>query len=465
MNKDLVAIFEYLEREKGIKREIVAKAIEEALLAAARKSLHGAANVTVSADSKTGAIEVFCEKEIVQVVEDPITDISLEHAREIDPDCQLGQFIDVEVTPAGFGRIAAQTARQVVAQKLRSAERDVIYEEYRHRINEIVSGSVKRFVRGANLIVDLGKVEAILPARNYPKTERYQVGDRVQALLQGVQDLENGGAEVVLSRTDPEFVRQLFAQEVPEIGDGIVTLEKIVRDPGYRTKIVVRSSDMRVDPVGTCVGVRGARVKTIVRELNNEKVDIIPWSEDPVELLQNALDPIEIRKISINEEDKVISIVVDDDNYAIVLGRRGMNARLNGMLIGYELEIQKMSDYKQLVAVERRELAASTDPALDLPLHLEGISSLLIENLIDAGYDTPRKVLQAGPENLCSVPGVSLESADRILEAIKDKFSSRSGDSEGSAAQSVQGQQEAGAEEGGGQAYEWNEAEETPKQE
>lgn len=435
MNKDLIAIFEYLEREKGIKREIVANAVEEALQAAARKSLHGAANVSVRVDARSGEIEVYCEKEIVQEVEDTVTEISLEHAREIDPDCQLGQFIDVEVKPKGFGRIAAQTARQVVSQKLRSAERDVIYEEYRHRINEIVSGSVKRFVRGANLVIDLGKVEAILPARNYPKVERYQVGDRVTALLQGVQDLENGGAEVVLSRNDPEFVRQLFAQEVPEIGEGTVTLEKIIRDPGYRTKIVVRSSDSRVDPVGTCVGVRGARVKTIVRELNNEKVDIIPWTDDPIDLLQNALDPIEIRKISVNEEDKVISIVVDDENYAIVLGRRGMNARLNGQLIGYELEIQKMSDYKQLVAVERRELAASTDPALDKPLQITGISSLLIENLIDAGYATPRKVLQAGPEDLCTVPGVSLESADRILEQLKEKFAHRIGEQSGALAQ------------------------------
>lgn len=425
MNKDLVAIFEYMEREKGIKREIVAAAIEESLRAAARKSFHGAANVTVHINPKSGDIEVYCEKEIVDEVEDPATEILLDTAKEIDPDSQLGQFIDVEVTPENFGRIAAQTARQVIAQKLRGAERDVIYEEYRHRVNEIVSGTVKRFARGSNLVVDLGKVEALLPTRHYPKTEKYQVGDRVQALLLAVQDLDNGGAEVILSRSDPEFVKQLFTQEVPEINDGTVIIERIVREPGYRTKVVVRSTDPRVDPVGTCVGVRGNRVKSVVRELNNEKVDIIPFANDAVELLQNALEPVEIRKISLNDEDRVISIVVDDDNYATVIGKRGMNARLNGALIGYDLEAQKMSDYQQVMTITRGELAESTDPALDERLKLGGIGNLLLENLVDAGYDTPRKVLLAGAAGVASVPGISLDMADRILDDISKKYTSK----------------------------------------
>lgn len=420
MNKDLIAIFEYMEREKGIKREVVAEAIEESLRAAARKSFHGEANISVRISPKSGDIEVYCEKEIVDEVDDPHMEISLEAARELDPDCSVGEFIDVEVTPKNFGRIAAQTARQVIGQKLRGAERDVIYEEYRHRINEIVSGTVKRFVRGANMVIDLGKVEAMLPAREYPKLEKYRVGERVQALLLKVQDLENGGAEVVLSRSSPEFVRQLFIQEVPEINDGVVVIEQIVRDAGYRTKLVVRSTDGRVDPVGTCVGVRGSRVKAVVRELNNEKIDIIPYSDDPIELLQNALDPIEIRKISLNEEERVISIVVDDDSFATVLGRRGMNARLNSSLVGYELEIQKMGDYRRLMTIERSELAQSGQEWLQEPLKkIEGVSSLIVENLIDAGYTTPQKVLLASPEELTEVPGVGAELADKILEQIK----------------------------------------------
>jgi transcription termination/antitermination protein NusA len=325
MNKDLVAIFEYLEREKGIKREVIITAIEESLRAAARKSIKGLINVSVHINPKTGNIEVIAQKEVVDKVTIPDEEISLEDAKQINPYCEIGQWIDIPATPQDFGRIAAQTARQIIAQKLRSAERDVIYEEYRHRLHEIVSGTVKRVIRGATLVVDLGKVEAILPDRFYPRTEKYNVGERVQALLFEVRDTESGGAEVILSRSHPEFVTQLFKQEVPELNDGTVIIEKIVRDAGYRTKLAVRSLDSKVDPVGACVGMRGNRVKNIIRELNNEKIDIIPYSDDPVQLLQNALSPTEIKKISISEDGSRISIVVDDEAYPTVLGKRGMN--------------------------------------------------------------------------------------------------------------------------------------------
>lgn len=420
MNKDLIAIFEYLEREKGIKRNLVISAIEESLVAAARKSIEGASNVTVTINPKTGNIDVFCEKEIVEDVEVPSQEISLEAAREIDPDCEIGQFIDVVATPKDFGRIAAQKARQIITQKLRGAERDVIYEEYRHRINELISGSIKRFVRGANLIVDLGKVEAIMPMREYPKTEKYQVGEKVLALLLEVKDTENGGAEVVLSRSNPEFVRQLLIQEVPEVSDGTIIIDKIVRDPGYRTKLTVRSNDPKVDPVGACVGMRGNRVKNIVRELHNEKIDIIPFSNDPIELLQNALSPIEIRKINLNEEDQIISIVVDDDDFAAVIGKKGMNARLNSRLIGYDLEVQRMTDYNRTMEIQRHELASTDDPSLDLPLEsIEGVNKLIFDHLVAEGYTTLRHLLQASPEQLAAIPGISREMADKILEKIR----------------------------------------------
>ncbi len=420
MNKDLIAIFEYLEREKGIKRDIVIGAIEESLRAAARKSIAGASNVTVSIHPKTGNIDVFCEKEIVDDVEVPAQEISLEDARVIDPECEIGQFIDVIATPKEFGRIAAQKARQIITQKLRGAERDVIYEEYRHRINELISGTIKRFVRGANLIVDLGKVEAIMPMKYYPKTEKYHIGEKVLALLCEVNDTENGGAEVVLSRSHPEFVKQLMIQEVPEINDGTVIVDKIVREAGYRTKLTVRSTDPKVDPVGACVGMRGNRVKNVVRELHNEKIDIIPFSQDPVELLQNALSPIEIRKINVNDDDGVISIVVDDDDFAAVIGKKGMNARLNSQLIGYELEVQKMTDYNRTMALQRNELAAMDDPTLDEPMtSIEGVNNLIFEHLVAEGYNTPRRLLMTSPEQLAAIPGISLDMAGRILEQIR----------------------------------------------
>lgn len=420
MNKDLIAIFEYLEREKGIKREIVINAIEESLRAAARKSITGASNVTVKIHPKTANIDVFCEKEIVDDVEVAAQEISLIDAREIDPDCQLGQFIDVVVTPKDFGRIAAQKARQIITQKLRGAERDVIYEEYRHRINELISGTVKRFVRGSNLIVDLGKVEAIMPTKQYPKTEKYHIGEKVLAVLLSVNDTENGGAEVVLSRSHPEFVKQLMIQEVPEINDGTVIIDKIVREAGYRTKLTVRSTDPKVDPVGACVGMRGIRVKNVVRELHNEKIDIIPFSQDPVELLQNALSPIEIRKISVSEDDKTISIVVEDDDFAAVIGKKGMNARLNSQLIGYELEVQRIGDYTRAAAIQRTELATSDDPELDKALKgIDGVNNMIFEHLVAEGFNTPRALLIASTEQLAKIPGISLEMADKILEQIR----------------------------------------------
>lgn len=415
MNKDLIAIFEYLEKEKGIKRELVIHAIEESLQAAARKSVSGASNVTVKIHPKTGNIDVYCEKEIVEEVEVGSQEISLEEARAIDPDCEIGQFIDVVVTPKDFGRIAAQKARQILTQKLRSAERDVVYEEYRHRVNEIVSGTVKRFARGSNLIVDLGKVEAIMPTKEYPKTEKYFVGDKVLALLMEVKDSESGGAEVILSRSSPELVRQLLMQEVPELNDGTIIIDKIVREPGYRTKLTVRSTDPKVDAVGACVGMRGNRVKNIVRELHNEKIDIIPFSNDVMELLQNILSPIEIRKINTNEEDQSISIVVEDEDFAAVIGKKGMNARLISKLVGYHLEIQRMTDYNRTMAIQREEWASAEDDSLNQPLtSVEGLSRLIVDNLLAEGYDTIRSLLIASPEKLASIPG-----ADKVLEQIR----------------------------------------------
>ncbi len=423
MNKDLVAIFEYLEREKGIKRDVVISAIEESLYVAARKSIHGGLiNVSVQVNPKTGDINVTAQKEVVELVTIPEEEISLAEARVLHPDCELGQWVDISVIPQDFGRIAAHTAGQIISQKLRHAERDVIYEEYRHRVNEIVSGTVKKVIREATLIIDLGKVEAILPSRFYPKTEVYKVGDRVQALLFEVRDTENGGAEVVLSRSHPEFVAQLFSQEVPEIADDIIVIEKIVRAAGYRTKIAVSSQDSKVDPVGACVGVRGNRVKNIIRELNNEKIDIIPFSSNTTTLLSSSLAPIEIKKMIVDEQRNIITIVINDEDYPAALGKGGRNARLNGELCGSDLQIQKMSHYKATMNLERAQMASADDPTLDEPLTIEEVSSrMIIESLISAGYDTPRKVLNATPEQLAIIPEISLEMADKILEKIRKK--------------------------------------------
>lgn len=419
MNKDLVAIFEYLEREKGIKRDVIISAVEESLQIAARKSIRGLLNVSVKIHPKTGDIEVKAQKEVVEKVSLPDEEIALEEAKLIHPFAEIGQWIEIPVDARDFGRIAAQTARQVISQKLRSAERDVIYEEYRHRVHELISGSVKRMIRGLTLVVDLGKVEGILPDRFYPKTEKYSIGDRVQALLYEVRDTENGGAEVILTRSHPEFVRELFMQEVPELGDGTIVIERIVRDAGYRTKLAVSSSDPKVDPVGACVGVRGTRVKNIIRELNNEKIDIIPFSEDPLQLLQNALSPIEIKKIRFSDDNSVISIVVDDESYPAALGKRGMNARLNGQLLGVDLQIQKMTDYQNAMLIQQQQIASSEDPALDQPLSIPGMSSLVIESLLSAGLDTPRKILSITVQELSRLTEISVDMAHKVMEEVR----------------------------------------------
>src|SRR3990167_2411998 len=364
MNKDLIAIFEYLEREKGIKREIVINAISDSLRAAARKSVKGLGeHVSVEIHPKTGEIEVYTQKKIVEKVENPLDEIAIEDARALEPESQIGQWLEISIPPQDFGRIAAQAARQIITQKLKVAERDVIYEEYRHRIGEIISGTVKRFIRGRTIVVDLGKVEAVLPERNYPKLERYNPGEKVQALLLEVRDTDGGGAEVILTRSHPEFVAQLFIQEVPELHDKTVMIEKIARDPGYRTKLAVRSFDPKVDPVGTCVGVRGTRIKNIIRELNNEKIDVVPYSDDQIQLLQNLLSPAEARKMKVYDDR--IWMVVADEEYPTVIGKKGMNARLIGHILGKEIDVQKISEDQKLLTIEMAELADTPDPHFD----------------------------------------------------------------------------------------------------
>jgi len=422
-SKDLIAIFEYLEREKGIKRELVVEAIEEALMIAARKSVQNSgSNITVSIDPKTGEIEVLSEKEVVDTVDNPEEQISLEDAKELTAEAEIGQVLQTVITPSDFGRVAAQVARQVITQRLRSAERDVIYEEYRHRVGDIVSGLIKRIGKGSTLVVDLGKVEAILPGRFYPKTEKHHIGERVTALMLEVRDTDIGGAEVVLTRSHPEFVKELFIQEVPELSDGTIEINRIVREAGYRTKMTVTSNNPRVDPVGSCVGVRGTRVKNIIRELNNEKIDIIPSADDPIVLLQRAIDPVDIKKIHVDEEEGVISIVVADEDYPTILGRKGMNIRLIGNLIERELEVQKMSEYQKASRIERQQLALSESPALNQPLVLDGMSSFALDTLIAAGYATPADLLRADPAEIAQKADLSPEMVESILEQVEKRL-------------------------------------------
>lgn len=417
-NKDLIAIFEYMEKEKGISRDRVAEAIKESLIVAARSSLCEHNEVDISIDPRTGEIEVLAKKQVVEEVDDPADQISLDDALQLHPESEVGDWLEVGVTPKDFGRIAAQKARQIISSKLRFLEKEVVNSEYRDRIGEVISGTVKRFARRGDIIVDLGKVEALMPGNEYPRGERYQAGDRVVALLCDVQDTLNGGAEVILSRSRAEFVYHLMEQEVPEVSEETIQIVKIVREAGYRTKMTVSSHDERIDPVGACVGMRGARIKNVIRELNNEKIDIIPHSQNPVELVYRALDPIEPKKIDVNLEQQKLTIVVDEEDYPLVIGKRGMNARLCGDLIDCEVEVIRTGIYQRQIAMQRRQLAESEDPSLDEPLQLEGLNQLIVDHLVDAGFSTARKLLQAQPEELAAVPGVTLVVIDQIFEMI-----------------------------------------------
>jgi transcription termination/antitermination protein NusA len=423
MNKDLLAIFEYLEREKGIDRALIVKAIEEAIIVGARKGDQFMNNVNVNINPRTGQIDAFAEKEIVETVTYPNEEILFETARELDPNCQIGEWLDIEVDPKSFGRIAAAVARQVITQKIRHAEKDVIHTDYKDKMGQIVSGVVRRIARGHTVIVDLGKIEALLPARHYPKTESYHIGDRVTAQLLEVQENETGGAEVILTRSHPEFVMELFRQEVPEVQDGTIEIKKIVREAGLRTKMMVTCSDPRIDPVGSCVGVRGSRIKNIIRELQNEKIDVMPYFDSPQIILQNIFIDINVKKINIDAENNRALLVIIDEDYPIALGKKGNNARLSGQLAGLELEIKKHSEYEKEINLERAQLSFSEDPYLDLNVDkIEDVNPLIAENLKSAGFTTIREILKTKPHIIATQANISLEMAEDLLEKISAKI-------------------------------------------
>lgn len=427
MNKDLLALFDYFEQEKGLKRSEIIAILEEALSSAVKKGLNGGGFVHVSIDPKSAEISSFVEKEIVHSVTYPNEEISLQEAKAIDPQCQLGEWMDIEISvqDLDLARIAAQLARQLIQQKFRYATREVIYKEYRKRIGELVSGSVSRISKHNNtLIVNLGKVDAILPARFYPKTERYHVGDRILALLYDVQDTENGSAEVILSRSHPEFVKALFMQEVPELQDGTIQINRIVREPGFRTKMTVSSSDPKTDPVGSLVGVRGSRVKNVIREIN-EKIDIIPHANDSFVLLKLIFSPIEIQTAKYDEEKDIITLVVKDANYPIILGKKGTNVRLTSELIETQVEVKKLSDYQKELVVLRKELVHSDNQELDQELKkIDNVNQFIINTILESGINTPRKLLQTSPVSLSQLTDISLQMAEDVLEQTRKQFSS-----------------------------------------
>jgi transcription termination/antitermination protein NusA len=410
MNSDLLAVLDYMEREKGIKREVLLEALSGALLTAAKKSVGPARDLRVTIDPKSGEITALANLIVSDVVRSIHDEIPLARARKIKPDAVVGDVIEVEVTPEGFGRIAAQTARQAILQRIRQIEKEMIFDEFKDRAGEIVSGTVRRFDR-SDVIVDLGKFEAVMPMRERVATEDYNIGDRIRAYVVAVENT-NRGPEIIISRSHPNFVRRLFEVEVSEIADRTVEIKAISREAGYRTKIAVWSADEKVDPVGACVGMRGSRVKNIVRELNQEKVDIIRWSADPREFVMEALKPAKIKSITIDEERKAVQVTVDEDQLSLAIGRRGQNARLTSRLTGWEINISK--DESVTHAFEQKLAQAITTLAKTLNIDEETARSLA-----RAGMNSIDGILETDPTDIAELLQIDVGQAQKIQESAK----------------------------------------------
>ena len=338
MESNLRVILQQLEAEKNVDRETLLEAIRSAIESAARKSMTHAAEVTVEVDADRVEFKVFEIRKVVEEVGEEASEISLEEAQKLNPNVALGNRIKFETEPKDFGRIAAQTAKQVIIQKIKDAERDNIYDEFKNRVGEVITGIVKRQLHG-NFIVMIDKTEAIIPPREQAARENFRPGDRIRALLVEV-DKTPRGAQVILSRSSTDLVRALFEMEVPEIFDGTIEIKAIAREAGSRTKVAVASNDPNVDPVGACVGMKGSRVRAVVEELSGEKIDIVRWSDDPVELCGHALNPADILDIVLDEENKTVLVTVPHDQLSLAIGKKGQNARLASRLIGWNIDIR-----------------------------------------------------------------------------------------------------------------------------
>ncbi|MEN8693879.1 MAG: transcription termination factor NusA [Akkermansiaceae bacterium] len=412
MTTDIVALIEFYEKEKSIERERVVEALQYAFCSAYRKMVPGADAIdtlTAVINEKKGDTRILASLEVVADDDyvDKFNEVPQSLASKKEPGVQLGDRIDLDVTPPNFGRIAVQTAKQTMMQRLRQAEKEKIYDEFKDRAGDIVSGSVRRFEK-SDVMVDLGKFEARMPSKERVNTEDYNVGDRIRCYVVSV-DNEGRGPEIILSRSHPNFVRRLFESEVAEISDRTVELRAVAREAGYRTKVAVWSHDDKVDPVGACVGLRGARVKNIVRELNNEKVDIIRWTDDINEFVTEALKPAQVRTITLDNEERVVHVTVDEEDLSKAIGRRGQNARLTSKLVGWDVQVKKDESHHEQFE------AKVEDAALQLGESL-GLSPELADRLFRAGGVSDEMVTQMPAEYIASALDVDVTEAEEVLQ-------------------------------------------------
>jgi len=415
MNADFLAVLEFWEREKGINRDVLVGAVQEALLSAAKKAVGPARELRVAIDQKSGDIKAFAKLIVSERVISKHDQISLFDARRIRAEAQVGEEVEVEVTPVGFGRIAAQYAKQALMQQIRRAEKDLIFAEFKDRVGDVISGTVRRFER-SDVYVDLGKYEALLPNRERVPTEEYQIGERIRCYVKAVEQGPHG-PEIILSRADPRFVVKLFQLEVSEINDGTIEIKGIAREPGFRTKLAVWTRDEKVDPVGACVGLRGQRVKNIVRELNNEKVDIIRWDTNIKSFMTNALQPAKLKSFEVDEVTKRVKVIVSSDQLSLAIGKRGQNARLTAKLTGWQVDIEQevvvTKGFEEKVAEAVGQLAA-----------IPGISAEQADVLVHHGLARLEDLLQVDESDLAGIPELGDQSA-AILAAARAEAARR----------------------------------------
>ena len=421
---------EALAKERGIAPQVVIAAIEDAVLTASRKVFKGGENLKARFNGETGHVDLVAVRTVVETVETPATEISIAEAREtyteaygeeVAASVEIGDEMEFPRPTEGFGRIAAQTAKQVIFQKVREAERENIFAEYNERVGEVLTGMVKRFENG-DIIVEIGRIETVLPRKEQSRAESYAPGDRVRAVIKAATR-STKGPQIILSRTDPALLTKLFEQEVPEVYDNTVIIKGAVREAGDRAKVAVYSRERDVDPVGACVGMKGTRVQAIIRELRGEKIDIVEWSEDPVSFVTNALSPAKVTRVTIvDDHEKVMEVVVEDRQLSLAIGKKGQNVRLAAKLTGWRIDIRSEEDMRKEVEAQFEELEAPGDvdaaTGEAAVLILPGIHDEVVGVLREAGYTSAAQVAAAGPAELAGT-GLDEETVQAVLEAAR----------------------------------------------
>lgn len=392
--KELISAIDELEKERGIEKEYLLESLETALVTAYKRNFDSNENVKLDINGKTGEIKIYSVKEVVKEVEDEMTQIDLKEAKKSNKSIKAGDTVDIEIVLKDFGRIAAQTAKQVIVQKIREAERDMVFTEYNDRKGEIVSGLVQK-ADGGTLILDLGKLEGIMLTKDQIPTEKYRVNDKIRAYVVNVEKGAKGAPQVLVSRSHPDFVRKLFEFEIPEIYEGLIEIKSVARDSGNRSKVAVYSTNENIDPVGSCVGQKGIRIQNIINELKGEKIDVIEWDEDPAIFISAALLPAQVMAVDIKEEERFAQVIVPDDQLSLAIGKAGQNARLAARLTNWKIDIKSETQFREILAKANGE---ELEEEIEEPEEVEAVEEKTVEEMPEEEIAEVKEKVEEGNE-------------------------------------------------------------------